>query len=231
MIRPPRGSCRFIRPKARCAHRKAPVRLTSTTAFHCAKLSSSNGTAGAPWPALLNRRSSRPNPCSIVANRLFTASGSPTSQGAAIARRPTSPISRAASRSLSRRRPTSATCQPARASATAVALPIPAPAPVTSANRSPAMHSSVSKRRFAPKVRRHAPERRAEHDHPSEEGRRAGVLAEGKKHPDRPEHNVEQADEARLGRGDEFGALHEHDEGKADRGQAEHEKDGEIIGA
>ena len=32
MIRPPRGSCAFIIRTACCAHRKAPVRLVSTTA-------------------------------------------------------------------------------------------------------------------------------------------------------------------------------------------------------
>ena len=35
MMRPPRGSCAFIMRIASCAHRNAPVRLASTTAFHC----------------------------------------------------------------------------------------------------------------------------------------------------------------------------------------------------
>ena len=51
---------------------------------------------------------------------------------------------------------------------------------------------------FASQIRRHPPERRAEHDRAAEDGRCARILAEGKKHPDRPQHNVEQADEARL---------------------------------
>ena len=68
-----------------------------------------------------------------------------------------------------------------------------------------------------------------EHDRAAEHGRQAWVLAEGKKHPYRAEHNVEQADKARLGGGDELGALHEEDEGEADRGQAEHEQDAEVV--
>src|SRR6516162_8652529 len=35
MMRPPRGSCAFIRRIASCAQRKEPVRLASTTVFHC----------------------------------------------------------------------------------------------------------------------------------------------------------------------------------------------------
>src|SRR3954467_5601104 len=35
MIRPPRGVCFFIILNASCVHRKGPVRLTSTTDFHC----------------------------------------------------------------------------------------------------------------------------------------------------------------------------------------------------
>ena len=55
-----------------------------------------------------------------------------------------------------------------------------------------------------------------------------GVLAEGNKHPDGAEHNVEQADQPRLGRGNALGALHEQDEGEADRGQAEQEQHPEV---
>src|SRR5215470_9793791 len=35
MMRPPRGSWLFMILKASWVHRKTPVRLTSTTAFHC----------------------------------------------------------------------------------------------------------------------------------------------------------------------------------------------------
>src|SRR5271170_5167110 len=230
MMRPPCGRWRFIRPKAPWAHRKAPLRLTSTTVFHCAKVSSSIGTAGAPWPALLNKRSSRPNSRSMVANSAFTAAGSPTSAGEATARRPRALISPAASSSGSRRRPASATCQPARASAGAAALPIPEPAPVTRAKCSPSMVSPLSlKDPLLPQFRRHPPDGGAEHDRAAEHGRQARVLAEGKKHPYRSEHNIEQADEARFGGRDELGPLHEDDEGEPDRRQAEHEQDDEIV--
>src|SRR5437660_2975638 len=35
MIRPPRGSWAFMSLKASCVQRNAPVRLISTTVFHC----------------------------------------------------------------------------------------------------------------------------------------------------------------------------------------------------
>src|SRR5713101_559263 len=60
MMRPPRGSWSFMSRNASCVHRNMPVRFTSTTAFHCSKVTSSSGTAGAPRPALLKRMSSRP---------------------------------------------------------------------------------------------------------------------------------------------------------------------------
>ena len=44
MMRPPRGVWSFIMRNASCVQRNAPVRLTSTTAFHCSKVSSSSGT-------------------------------------------------------------------------------------------------------------------------------------------------------------------------------------------
>ena len=55
MIRPPLGLWRFIRPKAPCAQRKAPLRLTSTTAFHCAKVSSSSGHGGRAKPGVVEQ--------------------------------------------------------------------------------------------------------------------------------------------------------------------------------
>src|SRR5580658_5878583 len=57
MIRPPRGCCAFISLMASCAHRKAPVRFTATTLFHCSRVRSSIGVARPLVPALLNRTS------------------------------------------------------------------------------------------------------------------------------------------------------------------------------
>src|SRR5437879_6372459 len=54
--------------KASCVHRNEPVRLVSTTAFHCSTLRSSRRPA-APIPALLNRRSRRPNALLVCAKR------------------------------------------------------------------------------------------------------------------------------------------------------------------
>src|SRR6185437_1690160 len=209
-----------------------PLRLTSTTAFHWSKVSSSIGTGGAFWPALLNRRSRRPNSRSICPNRALTASGSLTLVGSARARRPRALIAPAVSSSASRRRPASATCQPVRAKAKADARPIPEPAPVTRAKRSPSMLPPIPLQNpFLPQFRRHPPERGAKHDRPADEGREARVLAEGDKHPERPEHNIEEADEAGLGGGNELGALHEEHESEADRRQPEHEQDREIMKA
>ena len=61
MIRPPRGVWSFMSRNASWVQRNAPVRLTSTTRRHCSTVRSSSGTGGAPVPALLNSRSSRPN--------------------------------------------------------------------------------------------------------------------------------------------------------------------------
>ena len=60
MMRPPRGCWSFMILIASCVQRNVPVRLVSTTAFHCSKVRSSMGTGGAPMPALLKRTSSRP---------------------------------------------------------------------------------------------------------------------------------------------------------------------------
>ena len=54
-----------------CVQRNTPVRLMSTTAFHCSNVRSSSGTAGAPTPALLNSTSRRPN---VSARRANSAS-------------------------------------------------------------------------------------------------------------------------------------------------------------
>src|SRR5262245_36042947 len=81
MIRPPRGFWLFMILKASCVHRKTPVRLMSTTVFHCSYVRSSRGTGGAPVPALLNTTSRRPNTSTVFANSAFTAAGSATSVG------------------------------------------------------------------------------------------------------------------------------------------------------
>ena len=62
-------------------HTNMPVRLVSTTFFQVSSGSSSIGTAGAPMPALLNRRSSRPNSFFTRANSALIDSGSLTSVG------------------------------------------------------------------------------------------------------------------------------------------------------
>eukprot|EP00042_Codosiga_hollandica_P000420 m.923579 g.923579 ORF g.923579 m.923579 type:complete len:446 (+) comp111198_c0_seq1:298-1635(+) len=126
MIRPPRGSCAFISAKAARAHRKLPVRLVSTTARHCATVSSSMGTGGAEMPALLKSRSSRPKRWRSAAKAASTWASSVTSAGRIKA-------SGSVSRRSASRRPSSASVQPSRARARATARPIPAPAPVTSA--------------------------------------------------------------------------------------------------
>src|SRR5215467_5308814 len=81
MMRPPRGCCAFIIFMASCAHRKAPVRLTSTTDVHCSNDRSSMGTPGAPDPALLKSKSSLPNVSAAFVNRARTEAGFVTSVG------------------------------------------------------------------------------------------------------------------------------------------------------
>ena len=131
MIRPPRGSWSFMRRNASRVQRNAPVRLTSTTRRHSSNVRSSSGTAGAPVPALLNRRSRRPKACFVVSKRPRTESGSVTSVGTARARGPSGPARATVSASASGRRPASTTEYPSPRRARAVARPIPDPAPVT----------------------------------------------------------------------------------------------------
>ena len=80
MMRPPRGDWRFMIRNASCVQRKAPVRFVSITAAQFSRSRSSSGTAGAPTPALLNSRSSRPNLASISAKTDATDSASRMSQ-------------------------------------------------------------------------------------------------------------------------------------------------------
>ena len=72
MIRPPRGVWAFMMRIASCVHRNDPLRLVSTTRCHCSSVSSYIGTAGAPMPALLNNRSSRPNRAMVCSNSTRT---------------------------------------------------------------------------------------------------------------------------------------------------------------
>jgi hypothetical protein len=90
-------------------HRNTPVRLMSTTVFHCSNVRSSIGIPGAPVPALLKRRSRRPKRSLTRSNSACTEAGLPTSVATASAREPASPASRTASASASARRPASAT--------------------------------------------------------------------------------------------------------------------------
>src|SRR5215217_4851020 len=83
MIRPPRGTCRRICPKASRVQRNAPVRLTATQACQSAKLIVSRSPLGPPVPALLKSRSSRPCRSTVVRNNSRTDSSSVTSVGTA----------------------------------------------------------------------------------------------------------------------------------------------------
>ncbi len=102
----------------------------STTCFHCASVRSSNGPPP-EMPALLNRKSTRPNFAAVRSNSACTESGSDTSVGIARAESAEALADRIASASGSGRRPANATRHPAPRSAVAAALPMPVPAPVT----------------------------------------------------------------------------------------------------
>ncbi len=112
-------------------HRNGPVRLAATTRVHSLNGRSSSGTAGAPPPALLNRKSRRPNSALVLANSALTLSTSPTSVGTARHLALVALASSTVFSSASLRRPASATDQPAFMSASAEARPMPLPAPVT----------------------------------------------------------------------------------------------------
>src|SRR5260370_21501528 len=128
------------------------------------------------------------------ANDAFAAGGPlPWLDGAA-ARRPSASIWPAAASSSSRRRPASATFQPACASPSAVALPIPAPPPVTSANRSASIVPPLTLQDpFLAQLRRHAPERGGAHDRPAQDRRSAPAPATSKKHPSPHRHTLHPA--------------------------------------
>ena len=133
MMRPPRGLWLFMIRNASWVQRNEPVRLVSTTARHCSTDRSSRGMAGAPIPALLNRRSRRPKTSTVRVKRARMDSGSVTSVGTAVARPPVDPISDATSLRGSGRRPDTTTANPSPARASAAARPTPVPPPVTTA--------------------------------------------------------------------------------------------------
>src|SRR4029078_7208070 len=116
---------------ASCVHRNEPVRIVSTTDCHCCKVRSSIGTGGAPKPALLNKKSRRPNAFLVSANRAFTSSGLPTSVlTASILPPPALALDHALS-SSPLRRPDAPTSQPSPCNASAADRPMPLPPPVT----------------------------------------------------------------------------------------------------
>src|SRR4051812_32035346 len=127
-MRPPRGVWAFMVLMASCEQTKSAGRFVSTTSFHFSTGSSSNGTGGAPMPALLNSTSRRPYFSFTLANIARIASTSLTSVGTMKAS-PFPSFATASSGSL--RRPTSVTAKPSFISASAAARPTPVPAPVT----------------------------------------------------------------------------------------------------
>src|SRR5215831_8608179 len=133
MIRPPPGVWAFIIRTACWAHRKAPLRLVSTTWLQSAQEISSTAPAGPNTPALLTSRSTRPHRRSTAANSPATDSGTVMSAGTASA----DPAGQAPDATLSRRassrRPAAATRHPADSRARAMHRPSPDPAPVTTA--------------------------------------------------------------------------------------------------
>src|SRR6266851_6595052 len=141
MIRPPRGSWPFIIRTACWAHKKAPVRLVSTTCCQSARLISSTWAAGPNRPALFTSRSRRPQRCRTASKSAATDDGEVTSAGTTSADSAGQPgfavsalaAALAVSASDSSRRPASATCQPAPSRVLAMLRPSPEPAPVTTA--------------------------------------------------------------------------------------------------
>src|SRR4051794_13199566 len=136
MILPPCGCCSFIARNASCAQRKHPVRLVATTSFQSSSWTSSIGDGTPKLPALLNRRSTRSRPL----NSPRTASASVTSVGMTVAWSEPPAVSR----SVSSRRPASATVHPESSSARATSRPIPEPAPVTTAVRAASVMGGIS---------------------------------------------------------------------------------------
>src|SRR6185437_5959618 len=135
MMRPPCGCWFRITRNASRVQRNAPVRFTATTLFHASSSRASMSTLGAPIPALLNSRSSRPCLSTTALKRLRTLASSVTSVGIA-SRLPVNADPRArVSSSVVWCRPARTTVQASSASARPTAAPIPLPPPVTTAMR------------------------------------------------------------------------------------------------
>src|SRR6266516_7012197 len=133
MIRPPPGVWAFIIRTACWAHRKAPVRLVSTTCLQSAQEISSTAPAGPNTPALLTSRSTLPHRRCTAANSPATDPGTVTSAGTASADSAGQAPDARLSRRAGSRRPAAATCHPAESKARAMHRPSPDPAPVTTA--------------------------------------------------------------------------------------------------
>ena len=129
MLPEPRAS--IPRPAA-CAHRKAPVRFTSTTKRKSSGLTSALGSA-LMTPAPFTRTSIPPKVSSVSSTARATSSAFVTSAPMASERRPRSSMRRAVSSARFTRLPSAATSAPASARPSAIAAPRPVPAPVTRA--------------------------------------------------------------------------------------------------
>src|SRR5215471_20388429 len=99
---------------------------------------------GALIPALLNNRSSRPKVSCVLANKVLTAAGSPTSVGTTSPCAPDGPAIVIVASNSSWRRPARVTAHPSCNSASATLLPMPVPAPVTIATFVNALMQHIS---------------------------------------------------------------------------------------
>src|SRR2546427_40870 len=155
MMRPPRGCWFFIILIASCVHRKGPVRFVSITVFHCSTVRSSSGTGGAPVPALLKSRSSRPNASFVRAKSAWIDAESVTSVGTTSDRAPDALPSVAVLSGASFRRPPGGPAYLSFLGAGGQAFPVPLPLPVPS-EPSPvaAVHGGPVRREHRPDVRR-----------------------------------------------------------------------------
>src|SRR5687767_5108404 len=131
MMLPPRASAR-IRRATSVATKKAPLRLTSTTASQSCSVYSSVGLT-IDIPELLTSTSMRPSSRSIMATAVEMDATSATSSCATAATPPAPRTSCASDCSASTRRAASPTFAPSRARTLAKCLPKPLDAPVISA--------------------------------------------------------------------------------------------------
>src|SRR5438876_10101693 len=133
MIRPPPGVWAFIIRTACWAHRKAPVRLVSTTCLQSAQEISSTAPAGPNTPALLTSRSTLPHRRCTAANSPATDPGTVTSAGTARADSAGQAPDARLSRRAGSRRAAPAAPHPADSQGRAVGRPTADPAPVPTA--------------------------------------------------------------------------------------------------